>query len=88
MAPEDIYNMDEIGSCYRVQPNKRLAQGKFCGRQIQTLALAINTTSTNKLKHVVIYKYNVTSVAQALDQGIIVSFKVQFENKLLEWVLT
>ena len=42
------------------QPNKTLAQGKVCGRKIQkdclTLALAINTTSIDKLKFVINYK--------------------------------
>jgi hypothetical protein len=31
---------------------------------------------------------NVTSVVQPLDQGIIVSLKVLYKNKLLEWVLS
>ena len=60
MAPEDIYNMDEIGSFYRTQPNKTLTQGKVHGYKIQkdplTLAIAINMTNTYNLKHVIIYK--------------------------------
>ena len=57
---EDIYNMDEIGSFYCAQQNMTLSQGKVCGRKIQkdclTLALAINTTSIEKLKSMIFYK--------------------------------
>jgi hypothetical protein len=60
MVPEDIYNMVEIGSFYCAQQNKIVAQGKVCGRKIQkdclTFAIVINTTSIEKLKHVIIYK--------------------------------
>ena len=31
---------------------------------------------------------NVTSVVQPLDQGILVSFKIQYKKKLLRWVLS
>ena len=60
MSPEDVYNMDEIGSFYCAQPNKTLGQGKVCGRKIQkdhlTLALVVNTIGTDKLKPLIIYK--------------------------------
>ena len=59
MAPEDIYNMDEIVLFYHVQSNKTLAQWKVRGCKIQednlTLALAINTTYTGNLKPMIIY---------------------------------
>ena len=60
MAPEDVYNMDEIDLIYCAQPNKTLAQRKVCGHKIKkdrlTIALAIHTIDTDKLKHVIIYK--------------------------------
>ena len=33
-APEDAYNMDEIGLFYHAQPNKTLAHGKVHGHKI------------------------------------------------------
>ena len=53
--------MDEGGGVlYRAQPNKTLVQVKVCGRKIWkdrlTLALVVNMTCTDKLKHVIIYK--------------------------------
>ena len=60
MAPEDVYNVDEIGLFYYAQPNKTLVQGRVCGRKIQadhlTLALVVNMKGIDKLKHVIIYK--------------------------------
>ena len=57
---EDVYNMDEIGLYFRAHPNKTLAQGKVKGRKLQkervTLALVVNSTGTDKLKLLVIYK--------------------------------
>ena len=61
MAPEDVYNVVEIGLFYHVRPNKTLAQGKVHGLKIQkdrlTLALVVNTTCSDKSKHVIIYKF-------------------------------
>ncbi len=58
--PGDVYNMDETGLSFRAHPNKTLAQGKVKGRKLQkervTLALAVNSTGTDKLKLLVIYK--------------------------------
>ena len=58
--PGDVYNMDETGLYFRAHPNKTLAQGKVKGRKLQkervTLALAVNSTGTDKLKLLVIYK--------------------------------
>ena len=58
--PEDVYNLDETCLYFRAQPAKTLAQGKLKGRKIQddrlTLAIAVNSTGTNKLKLLVIHK--------------------------------
>ena len=60
MALEYVYNMDKIGLYYYAQPNKTLAQGKVRGCKILkdhlTLALVVNTTSTDKMKPMIIYK--------------------------------
>ena len=59
-ALEDVYNMDETNSFYHAQPSKTPVQGKVHGHKIQkdhlNLALVVNTISTNKLKHLNIYK--------------------------------
>jgi hypothetical protein len=63
MAPEDVYNVVEIGLLYHVRPNKTLAQGKVHGfmgpmqKDRLTLALVVNTTCSDKLKNVIIYKF-------------------------------
>ena len=60
MTPEDVNNIDEASLFYHAHLNKTLGQGKFYGCKIQkdrlTLALVVNTTNTDKLKHVIIYK--------------------------------
>ena len=51
---EDVFNMDETGLYFRARPNKTLTQRKVKDRRLQkkrvTLALAVNSTETNKLK--------------------------------------
>ena len=61
MTPENVYNMDETRLFYCVQPTKRLRARKSPRPQkIQkdrlTLALVINTTGSDKLELVIIYK--------------------------------
>jgi hypothetical protein len=57
--PEDVYNMDETRLYLRAYHNKTLARGKVKGRKLQkkrvTLAFAIDSTGTYKLKLLVIY---------------------------------
>ena len=54
-----VYNMNEIGLNFRAHPNKTLSQRKVKGRKLQkervTLALAINSTGTHKLKLLINY---------------------------------
>ena len=56
MAPVDVYNMDVTGPFYCAQANKTLAQGKVLGcntpKDCLNLALDLNMTNINKLKHV------------------------------------
>ena len=58
--PEDVYNMDETGLCFRAHPNKTLARGKVKSRKLQTkcvtLALVVNSIGTDKLKLLVIHR--------------------------------
>jgi hypothetical protein len=60
MPLEDVYNMDEIGSFYCAQANKMVMQGEVRGLKTQkdcpNLALVVNMTNIDKLKHVIIYK--------------------------------
>ena len=58
--PNDIYNMDETGLFYRLQPNSTLATGPISGKKKQkdriTVTLCTNATGTDKLKPLVIGK--------------------------------
>jgi hypothetical protein len=46
-APEDVYNVEEVGIFYQAQPNKTLVQQKFAGAKFRR-----TKSTTYALKHV------------------------------------
>ncbi|KAL2632892.1 hypothetical protein R1flu_004371 [Riccia fluitans] len=60
--PEDVYNVDETGLFFRLEPRRSLATKKMSGKKASkgrlTIALTCNMTGTDKLVPFVIHKYN------------------------------
>ena len=59
--PSDIYNMDETGLFYKLEPNKTLATSQIYGSKRKkeriSVGLCTNLPGTDKLKPIIIHKY-------------------------------
>ena len=83
MAPEDVYNIDETSLFYHAQPNKTLAQRQVCGHKFQkdhlSIALVVNTTCSDKLKPMIIYK---TLCPRCFGRWLSTNYVWWFENQM------
>ena len=59
--PDDIFNCDETGLFWEMQPNRTLANGPTAGTKLAknrvTILLTCNSTGTEKLRPLFIHKY-------------------------------
>jgi hypothetical protein len=59
--PDNIYNMDETAYLFRAQPKSSLSKDNVSGGKVAkdrlTVGLCVNSTGTDKLKPLVIWKF-------------------------------
>ncbi|CAB4411964.1 unnamed protein product [Rhizophagus irregularis] len=79
--PDRIYNMDETGLFYRLEPDRTLATRRLSGRKKNkerlSIALCANSDGSHKL----------TPLLQPMDAGIIMAFKKHYRRYHIRWML-
>ena len=86
-APANIYNMDETGLFFRLEPNKTLATGSVSGtkksKERITIALCSNADGTDKLQPLVIAK---SARPRCFPKTFDVQSVVQYYNNSKAWM--
>lgn len=69
---DDVYNADETGLYWKLEPNKSLATGPITGtkkpKDRVTIMLTCNATGTHKLSPVFIHKYKMPHCLRNIDK--------------------
>ncbi|KAL2628930.1 hypothetical protein R1flu_013616 [Riccia fluitans] len=79
--PDDVYNMDEIGLFFRLEPGRTLATKKMSGHKVVSVQLYLSITRLE------FFPPNVTAVYQPMDCGITCAFKAHRRKYVVEMKL-
>ncbi|KAL3682913.1 hypothetical protein R1sor_000935 [Riccia sorocarpa] len=76
--PEDVYNMDETGLFFRLEPSRSLATKKMSGHKV------VSVQSQVRVTRIEFFPPNVNAVYQPMDCGIIRAFKAHYRKYVVE----
>ncbi|CAB5355892.1 unnamed protein product [Rhizophagus irregularis] len=87
--PERIYNMDETGLFYRLEPDRTLATKRLSGRKVNkerlSIALCANADGSHKLKPLIIGKFEKPRCFKNIN---IQNMPMTYRNNAKAWMIT